>query len=32
MVIGGVREFEYDTDIPIFLKRELVGFGVERYR
>ena len=32
MVGGGVRELVYDADRPAFLKRELVGFGVNRYR
>ena len=31
MVETGIREFMYDTDGTTFLKRGLVGFGVDRY-
>ena len=31
MVGGCVRQFMYDVDGPAFLKRELVGIGVDRY-
>ena len=29
---GGIREFVYNVDRPAFLKRELIGFGVDGYR
>jgi hypothetical protein len=32
MVEDGVREFVYDMEGPAFLKRELMGFGVDGYR
>ena len=28
---GGVKKFVYNADWPAFLKRELVGFGIDRY-
>jgi hypothetical protein len=31
MIAGGIREFMYDADGPAFLKRELVGFGMDKY-
>ena len=31
MVGVGVREFINDTDESAFLKRELMGFGADRY-
>ena len=31
MTGGGIREFVCDADVPACLKRELVGFGVDRY-
>ena len=31
MVGGGIWEIVYDTDKPTFLKRELVGFGMDGY-
>jgi hypothetical protein len=30
-VVGGIVEFVHATDGPAFLKRELVGFDVDRY-
>ena len=30
MVTGGIREFVYDMDGTAFLKKKLVGFGVDR--
>ena len=32
MVEGGIREFVNDTDGPAFLKRELLGLGMDGYR
>ena len=32
MVRGGVREFVYDAHRPTFLKRKLMGTGVDRYQ
>ena len=32
IVTGGIRKFVYDMDGPAFLKRELVGFGVDSYQ
>ena len=29
---GGVQEFVNDTDGPAFLKRELMGLGVDGYQ
>ena len=30
MVRGGIRKFVYDMDKPAFLKRDLLGFGMDR--
>ena len=32
MVVDGVRAFVYDRDRLAYLKRELVGVDVDRYR
>ena len=32
MVGGAVMEYVYDADRPGFLKRELMGFGVDGYQ
>ena len=32
LVRGGNKEFEYDVDRPSFLKRELVGFGMNKHQ
>jgi hypothetical protein len=32
MVGGGIREFVNDMDRPAFLKRELMGLGVDGYQ
>ena len=31
MIRGGIREFVYGMVGPAFLKREMMGFGVDRY-
>jgi hypothetical protein len=30
--MGAIREFVYDIDGPAFLKKELMGFGVNGYQ
>ena len=32
MVRHGIRQFVYNMDTPAFLKRDLVSFGVDKYR
>jgi hypothetical protein len=32
IVRGSIREFVYDTDRPAFLKREMMGFRIDRYQ